>query len=79
MREVDTGPHLVPTARPQITRLTFQYYTSHNNGFDAGDRDEKMLDTDIKRIRVRNWGWVRARVLEIGLVLGLVNSFGYGK
>ncbi len=74
MRKVDTGPHLVPTAGPQITRLTVQYHTSNHKGFDAGGRDEKMLDTDKKRVRVRVWDWVRDRGIEIGLVLGLVNS-----
>ena len=48
MREVDTGPHLVPTAGPQITRLTFQYHTTNHKGFDAGGSDEKMLDIDKK-------------------------------
>ena len=61
MTEVDTGPHLVPTAGPQITRLTFQYHTSNHKGFDAGGSDEKMLDTDKKRVRVRVWDWVRDR------------------
>ncbi len=48
---------LVPTAGPQLTRLTLQYHSSNNNGFDAGRTDEKILDTEIKRIRVRDWSW----------------------
>ncbi len=79
VREVDTGPHLVPTAGPQITRLTFQYHTSNHKDFNAGSSDEKMLDTVKIRVRVSVWDWVRDRGIEIRLGLGLVNSLCYGK
>ena len=46
--------------------MTFQFHTSNHKGFDAGGSDDKMLDTDNERVRVRVWDRVRVRVRSFG-------------